>query len=162
MPDSVATRAALTRTSPAENGAESRLALWRRSRRWYRLKICLVLTAFAAPGNAFVLFCAITTSQHTDDVQQPPPYNEVEENDVVAVGEEENDPNLANSSMFVCYEDLTVWTDRLSRARFIVEGILLTMIGGIGILGEISFITMNRDNIFYVLLIKSIFHRCLT
>ena len=119
MPDT--TEAAPTpKTSPAANGVESRLALWRRSRRLYRLKICLVLAAFAVPGNAFVLFCAITTSQQQEEKE-----------------EENNHHTMKNSTSFVCYEDLITWSARLSTARFVVEGILLTIIGGIGIFGEL-------------------------
>ena len=126
MPDTT------TATSPAANGVESRLALWRRSRRLYRLKICLVLAAFAVPGNAFVLFCAITTG-----VQQQQQQQDVEK--------EEENHHTKNSSSFVCYEDLITWSGRLSTARFVVEGILLTIIGGIGILGECHLYTLRGD-----------------
>ena len=98
--------------------ARRSLALWRQSRHHFRLRVGLVLAAMAIPGNAYVLYCAFSEPRGTTD-------------DIEA-----NDPTAAKNETFTCYEDLSVWSQRLKVIQFVVEGILLSVIGGIGVLGE--------------------------
>ena len=41
-----------------------------------------------------------------------------------------------DDELFPCYEELEVWSDRMDAAAFWIEGVALTAVGFVGILGE--------------------------
>ena len=49
---------------------------------------------------------------------------------------QEDAPPTSVSTTFVCYESVADWLDAMDSARFWIEGVLLTVVGIAGLLGD--------------------------
>lgn len=102
---------------------------WSRSKFRFRMQTLIFLLAMGLPGNLFTFYCHLT------------PNHNVETNDSWHL-ENVSTPTMVSVAMnisdvdFPCYEDINEWESKLEKIRYWIEGILLSMVGITGFLGE--------------------------
>lgn len=101
-----------------------------------RLQICLFLTLVSLPGNLYVFYCHQTAASKSNDT------NSLDEDfslDTFNLTHQTNEGD--DASQYQCYEVMADWEYTLQRIRFWIEGVLLSAIGGVGFIGEFSFLS---------------------
>lgn len=108
-------------TATTDMGVSSKLKI--------RLRILGLLVLVSLPGNLFVLYCYLTSDEAARIRNQ-------------TLAEVQGNLSAEVEGKYTCYEDLGQWADTLINFHFWVEGIALTAVGFVGLIGKIDIFFM--------------------